>query len=554
VTHTRSFRSVLTPLLGLLAIVAGCSEVPPPPPEAPRPVRVVKLQTIDPVKPLLISGSVKSWNEQDVSFEVAGPVDFIVRQTTKLQGRWVDQDVVISEGQELARLRDREFVIARDSANASLAVAKEELRLARTELADLLPARLRAAQANQTRADAEYQRFLKARETNAVAELDVIRHKADLDQRLAETDEARAAIESKTVEVASSEAQVDLAAASLEMAQYDLDRCTLWAPFTGEVSEVHIETGGYAQTSEPVAHLVMMDPIKVDVSVSSTRAAELHIGDPVTLYPIAGGKTSGFIYEKATTADPKTRAFRVSILSRNSRVLANVPADSPLLDLPAIDVTNRVQRLDEADKDSPYVVEERDALRKDEQGFYVWATDQLPAGEFLDRDRPVLDFRKVRVIPGDERRNFQGLYVARTLENPGPLDEEWVVARVTPKDFDGGEAIIAVRDWQLRPGQIVPTLLGGQPPKPGIYVPIPALESRQQKAGDNAYLFIEDGGVARKVEVRVIETVAELIRIEPAEGAAASLLVDGASVILDSVHFLQDGEPVRVVATRELMP
>ena len=43
-------------------------------------------------------------------------------------------------------------------------------------------------------------------------------------------------------------------------------------------------------------------------------------------------------------------------------------------------------------------------------------------------------------------------------------------------------------------------------------------------------------------------------RIEPAEGSAASLLVDGASVILDSVHFLRDGEPVRVVATRELMP
>ena len=550
--HTRSCRDGFAPLLGLAVLLAGCGDDPPPPPEAPRPVRVVELQTIDPVKPLQISGSVKSWNEQSVSFEVSGPVEFIVQETTNLEGRWMDEELVIDEGQELARLRDREFVISRDAAQADLDVAAEELRLARTELAELLPAKLRAAEANQTRADAEYQRFVKARETNAVAELEVIRHKADLDQRAAETDEAKAAIDSKIVEVASREAQVDKATADLEMAQYDLDRCTLWAPFTGEVAEVHIEAGGYARESEPVAHMVMMDPIKVDVSVSAARAAALRLGDPVTLYPVAGGQTSGFIYEKATTADPETRAFRVSVLSRNSRVLSDLPEDSPLRRLPTIEKTNRVQRLDVADRDSPYVVEDREALRRDEQGYFVWATEELAPGEFLDPTHPVLELRKVRVMPGDERRNFQGLYVARTLANPGPLDENWVVALNVPEGFEGGEALIAVRDWQLRPGQIVPALLGGQPPKAGLYVPIPAIEVRD-KMGGNAFVFIEDGGVAQKVPVTVIETVAELVRIEP-RGDDASLLVDGARVILDSVHFLQDGEPVRVVGTRELMP
>ena len=36
--------------------------------------------------------------------------------------------------------------------------------------------------------------------------------------------------------------------------------------------------------------------------------------------------------------------------------------------------------------------------------------------------------------------------------------------------------------------------------------------------------------------------------------AGAALLVEGAQVVTDFVHFLRDGEPVQVVGTRELRP
>ena len=86
-----------------MPILHGCVEKEPPLPEAPRPVTAVVLKTIDPVKPLQISGSVQSWSEQSVSFEVAGPVSFIVRETTNLEGRWIDQGKVIDEGVPLSR-------------------------------------------------------------------------------------------------------------------------------------------------------------------------------------------------------------------------------------------------------------------------------------------------------------------------------------------------------------------------------------------------------------------------------------------------------------------
>ena len=36
----------------------------------------------------------------------------------------------------------------------------------------------------------------------------------------------------------------------------------------------YIEAGGYVQVGKPVAHLVMMDPIKVDISVSAQNSRE----------------------------------------------------------------------------------------------------------------------------------------------------------------------------------------------------------------------------------------------------------------------------------------
>ena len=76
----------------------------------------------------------------------------------------------------------------------------------------------------------------------------------------------------------------DSSEAQFEQADYDLERCILYAPFPGEVSEVYIEAGGYVQKGNAVAHLVMMDPIKVDISVSAKTAERLKLRDSVHLF------------------------------------------------------------------------------------------------------------------------------------------------------------------------------------------------------------------------------------------------------------------------------
>jgi hypothetical protein len=58
--------------------------------------------------------------------------------------------------------------------------------------------------------------------------------------------------------------------------------------------------------------------------------------------------------------------------------------------------------------------------------------------------------------------------------------------------------------------------------------------------------ILEVDGRVRRVEVRLLDRVRSYSRVE-GEGVAA-----GARVITDYIHFLQDGERVRVTRTREM--
>ncbi|MCP4310310.1 MAG: HlyD family efflux transporter periplasmic adaptor subunit, partial [Bacteroidetes bacterium] len=193
----------------------------------PRPVTVLELHEINPIKPLQLTGSVESWKDQDISFEVDGRLEWIVEMGTNLEGRWEEDKVVYVQGDVLARIDEEHHKI-----------------------------RSKAAMAERDRAYAEYVRKKQAWEKRAIAEVDFIRGTADRDASEAE----------------------------FEHAQYNVDRCILYAPFSGEVSEVYIEAGGYVNRGEPVAHLVMMDPIKVDISVSSETAERLKIRDAVHIF------------------------------------------------------------------------------------------------------------------------------------------------------------------------------------------------------------------------------------------------------------------------------
>lgn len=492
-----ALRFMCTPaiIIGIF-ILNGCGKKDTITEPSPRPVNVLELRKINPVKKLQLTGSVKSWKEQDISFEVEGRVKKVVEMGTYLEGRWEEDGVVRVPGDILARLDERSYRI-----------------------------RLKAAAAERERAQAEYERKEQAWKKRAIAEVDFIRATSDRD-----ANQAR-----------------------FEQADYDLERCILPAPFSGEVSEVYVEAGGYVKRGEPVAHLVMMDPIKIDISVSSATAKRLKIRDNVRIFlPGDEDPVYGVIYEKSTVADLETRTFQVSIITRNVRTVGGLTPDSPLLNYPLITDFTHLFRRREGDKDSPFIVEENRSLRKDGEGYFVWANSEHKLGDKIDSENPLITLHKFAVTPGEYRMNLQGLYLMRELSDIGELAPGSLIAMDIPEDFkDGDKVLIARKQWRLRPGQLIPVLLGESLPMTGLYLPMNSIKPFDDKTGE---VFLAVDGRARKVRVKIFDNVGELFRLEALDSGEDNLLKSGTRVITDHIHFLEHDEPIRVIKIMEQKP
>lgn len=542
---TRTSLALAAMLLFLLP--AGCKKkVAAPEAPAPRPVSVLTLREINPVKPLQLTGSVKSWKEQDLAFEVDGRMKRIVEIGTDFMGIIVKGAETSQKLEEVAHLDEETYRIQVEIEESTLEVAKQKVETAKIELAQVLPAQLKAAKATLDRAEAEWVRNSNAVKKNAISEVEFIRSTADRDARQADYEKAKADLEAKKAEIKMYEANVKEAEGRLADAHYDLERCVLHASFPGEVSEVYVEAGGFVQRGEAVAHIVMMDPIKVDLAVSSDTASRLNRSDEVLVFlPGVEEPAWGQVYEKATVADPETRTFRISILTRNRRTLGLPPGD-PLHKYPRISQYLGLYRIRQDDVDAvQYAVEANRSLRKDEAGYYVWAISawSSPAG---GNTGPRLGtVKRYSVTPGVREVNFLGLYTLRELVDIGDLTPDTDIALDVPDNVkEGDQVLLASENWVLNPGQLVPVLIGAAAPKPGLYVPMSAIKPLDEKRGE---VFMAVDGQARKVEVKLIGKVGELYQVE-----AAGLLEAGAQVILDYIHFLQEGEPVQVINMKEL--
>jgi len=104
------------------------------------------------------------------------------------------------------------------------------------------------------------------------------------------------------------------ARASLKVAQLQVKRATLRAPFGGVVAEVALEVGEVAGVGMPAARLMQLDPIKVTASIPDRDVVGLKEGAEVQIYTDALAEPrSGKLTRISPAADMDTRAFLIEI-------------------------------------------------------------------------------------------------------------------------------------------------------------------------------------------------------------------------------------------------
>jgi biotin carboxyl carrier protein len=101
------------------------------------------------------------------------------------------------------------------------------------------------------------------RESDEIAQIDRTEAAAKLKMATAELHEKQALLKTNTNSSGVYQAQVEAAEARVELAQIELDRCTLRAPFSGRLVALNVCTGQYVLKGTAIAELADVSSLKV---------------------------------------------------------------------------------------------------------------------------------------------------------------------------------------------------------------------------------------------------------------------------------------------------
>ena len=253
----RTAPSLLSPLVWLTAlwVVTGCGQEVVRPEAPVRAIRWQEVEATDRREVRRIAGTVKPTDESRLSFEVSGRVE---RVEVQLGDR-------VEAGEVLAALDPEPFRIRVRDAEA----------------------RLKQAEAERWRQQAEFQRYRRMLERNVVSRSDF--------------DRVRAAHES-------SESASRAAQAGLDLAERNLRKAILVAPFDGVVSDKRLDPFVEVEAGQPVIELDGEADYEVVLALPERIAMRSLPGDSVrlrfpTLDGLAVGGTVKAIGSRAGVAD-----------------------------------------------------------------------------------------------------------------------------------------------------------------------------------------------------------------------------------------------------------
>lgn len=151
---------------------------------------------------------------------------------------------------------------------------------------------------------------------NHDAALSTLKQAEDAYGRMKMLYENKSLPEIKWIEVQTSLQQ----AKSMEsIAKKSLDDCCLYAPFSGVISERHIETGTNVMPGMPAFKLVTIGKVKIKIAVPEKEIKNIYVGQPATIKVAAldERRLQGDISEKNITANPLSHTYDVKVALDN---------------------------------------------------------------------------------------------------------------------------------------------------------------------------------------------------------------------------------------------
>jgi len=237
---------------------------------------------------IFYSAVVKELRKADLSFRVAGTVDFL-HQVPGPGGalREIHEGDKVEKGQILARLDPADY-------QRDLAGSKEKLAAAE--------ARLKQSESESDLAKIDYDRItrLVARASAATSDLD----------------SQRAKLQSSNAAVTVVKREIEAARISLQQAQANLQYCTLASPFDGAViSARSVDKFQQVTANQRAFQVLDLSSVVIAFSVPDILVGKLTFGQKieVTSEALPGKRFDGVIHKIASSADPQNRSYPIEV-------------------------------------------------------------------------------------------------------------------------------------------------------------------------------------------------------------------------------------------------
>ncbi|MEE2641587.1 MAG: HlyD family efflux transporter periplasmic adaptor subunit [Planctomycetota bacterium] len=604
-------------LLPGMILVAGCQSSTDSDSEnttkLPRPVSVSSLQlTAATAGELRVNASVDSWKTDKISAEVAGQIEWVEEQNALITGTdkmWFRKEGIVLEegstandyvGDPIARIDDEVYRLRVSSAEDQIARTLQKIKSSESNIENLLPAQIRAAQADEKLAGIELERSQQLFAEQATAQAEVDRYQAKYDNAVSVVAQLQSSLEVEKINLQSLEIEKQQNEKSLLDAKINLRNCVVYSRFNGQLTSVEVVAGSNVTPGQAIATVQMMNPIKIEFEASSETSRLLRGRKLVTVQlPNSRGADStrqASLFEIDSVADPQTRTYTVKLLMINDNLgglsdsgASNAQPSTPGNSKPgesAVDnkpVDGRTLRAP-APLDLPFFkggIDEKSGVALeawiidlDGPQPFLLKVENYEEGTVLPKNR-VLSVRKVPVKVNPRRMLFYGDFYYRqvTILDPGQLDpqRDYVIPRLIQpeneqawlekmRDWQVGKSYrILVDDasqWLLRPGDLVEVNIGERNTAPEMSVPMSAILHEDGRY----YLFLvppgSKPGEVVPTERKEIIILDDLSR-EPIQRTSTMLRIGSSQesesladrqYVTRGAHYLRDGETVKIVA------
>ncbi|MCI0332592.1 MAG: efflux RND transporter periplasmic adaptor subunit [Planctomycetes bacterium] len=279
--------------------MSGCGSNPAPTtatPVATRSVEVIEVQPGSEREATQLIGRVEPGQEVTLYFEVPGVVADV----------FVEEGSDVKPGDPIARLVLDDYELAFSRAKAEFSAAKAEWELMRAgtrkEDIDLARADHERAKARNAYWAAEYDRVKKLAESRAISDSEFQQVGRERDAAVQEELMAKAGLDRaiagfRKEEIANAAAKLEASRQAAILAERQLQKATLKAPFKGRVERRLADPGAYVNVfpmgGVPIVHVVNLESVDAVISVPELMLDRFAAGNEIEIVSAVNAKLRG---------------------------------------------------------------------------------------------------------------------------------------------------------------------------------------------------------------------------------------------------------------------